>query len=220
MERKTEYKKTESGIEFKEETIKTTPEDGFVHEQNIRPAALPTETRGKYHKGYSTTKSFSTNDPRITRPFAYGVCGLFFVIGLVMLLTGHWLFALWIFPFTIFGFVKSKKDIDAVAEKLKKEGKDVTIDSKEEREEIQAEVMDTFKTGFKESAKETFTQSHIEWFVKATLPIFCIIGAIAVIMCSVLVSVFLGIVVLLILGVGGFLYYGVLLKILVKISQK
>ena len=38
---------------------------------------------GKYYIGYGKTVSFTTNDPRITRPFLYGVCGLFFAIGVI-----------------------------------------------------------------------------------------------------------------------------------------
>lgn len=219
MERKTEVKTTKSGIVFEEETIKTTPEDGFVHEQTIRPAALPTETRGKYHKGYSTTKTFSTNDPRVTRPFAYGMCGLFFVIGLGMLLAHQWFFALSFCGVSVFGFVKAKKDIDRIAQELKKQGRDVTIDSKEELCEVTSEVADIAKTGFQESAKETFTQEHMKRLTKLTLPWYCALGVIMTVVISLVVNVILGMVVLAIFCVGGFLFYGVLMKLLTLIGK-
>lgn len=220
MEKKTENKTTKSGIEYKEETIKTTPEDGFVHEQVIRPAALPTETRGHYHKGYTTTKSFSTNDPRVTRPFVYIMCGLFFLIGLGMLLSRNCFFAVCFLGGSVFGFVKEKKRIDEIARELEKQGHDVTIDSKEELDAIKTEVTDAMKAGFQESAKETFTQENVKQFTKKTLPIYCGLAIITTIAVSVMVNVILGVAVLLIFCVGGLFYYGVFLKILVYLCQK
>lgn len=100
------------------ETIETTPEDGFVPDKEIRPVKMQHYGDGntQYHKGHSKTVVFTTNDPRITRPFVYGVCGIFFVIGIFMLLAGDFFFGI-IFPvLSILMFVKAKKDIDKVAE--------------------------------------------------------------------------------------------------------
>ena len=58
------------------ETVETTPEDGFVHGSVIRPTKM--QHYGKdstmYHKGYSKTFTYTTDDPRITRPVAYTLC--------------------------------------------------------------------------------------------------------------------------------------------------
>lgn len=84
-------------------------------------------------KGQSKTVRYTTNYPRVKRPAIRIICGIFLLIGLIILL----LFknVLW---GTIFIFVprytyyKVNKGIDKVVEELKKQGKDVTIDSKEE----------------------------------------------------------------------------------------
>ena len=49
---------------------------------------------GKYHKGNRTIVSYSANDPRITRPFVYGMCGLFFIIGIILLLCKMWIMSI------------------------------------------------------------------------------------------------------------------------------
>ena len=127
MERKQENK---NGSYIKKETIKQTPEDGFVPDSIMEPTNP--DTIGKYHKGYRTTVTYTTNDPRITRPFIYGICSLFFAIGIILLLCRVWIMAIPFIAMSTFGFYKSKKDIDAIADELKKKGQDVTIDSKEE----------------------------------------------------------------------------------------
>ena len=59
----------EDSIYTKVETIETTPNDGFVPKEVIQPTNM--KTYGQYHKGYSTTKTYTTSDPRITRPVVY-----------------------------------------------------------------------------------------------------------------------------------------------------
>lgn len=120
------------------ETIETTPEDGFVKDKEIRPVKMQHYGKGntQYHKGFAKTVSYTTNDPRITRPVAYGICGIFLAIGIIMLLIGNWFFGIIFTAIAIFGLVKSKKDIDKVAEELRSKGQDVTIDSIEEKEQL------------------------------------------------------------------------------------
>ena len=125
MKKETEQK--ENKIFKNIETIETTPNDGVVPEKVIRPVDM--DTIGKYHKGYSTTKTFSTNDPRITRPFVYGTCSLIFILGIIMLLTGNLFFGIIFVVSGILVFNKAKKDIDKIGEELKAKGHDVTIDS-------------------------------------------------------------------------------------------
>lgn len=220
MDKETKYKINDNGSFTTEETIRTTPQDGVVPESKIRPAAMPQETYGKYHAGYSTTKSYSTNDPRVTRTAALIFCVIFTVIGIIALMLKLWFFGIAFIGAAIFGFVKSKRDIDAIADKLKKQGKDVTIDSKEELKEVVSGVTGDMKTGFQESARETFTDDKIKHFTKLTLPIFCILGVIVSVALSVFVSIPLGIFVLIVFAVCGALYYFVFLKLLVQLFKK
>lgn len=220
MEKKTEYKINDNGSFTQTETIRTTPEDGVVPEREIKPAALPSETMGKYHKGYSTTKYYTTNDPRITRPLVWLFCGIFLLIGVVALVMHLWLFGILFIAAAIFTFVKSKKDIDAIAEKLEKQGKDVTIDSAEELKEVTAGVAGDLKAGFQESAQETFTKSNFRRMTKLTLPFYCILGLIVSVALSFVVSIRMGIFVFLLFTVGGILFYGVLFALLAKICEK
>ena len=87
MEKEKKVKVNDNGSTTIIETIETTPDDGFVHSSVTNPVRM--EHYGKdntmYHKGYSKTFVYTTNDPRITRPFVYGICGVFFVIGIIAL---------------------------------------------------------------------------------------------------------------------------------------
>lgn len=220
MEKKTEYKTNENGSFRKEETIRTTPEDGAVSEREIRPAALSQETMGKSHIGYSTTKTVSTNDPRITRLVAGAFSVVFFLIGVVTLVLGQWLFSVAFIAAAIFILVKSKKQIDAVAEKLKEQGKDVTIDSQEELEEVVSGVTTDMATKFKETAQETFTEDHFKQFTKKTLPIYSVIGVVVSVVLGIVIDPAMGIFVFALLAAIGVFYYCVLLKLLEKIFRK
>ncbi len=211
MENKKETKQNEKGIYETIETIETTPNDGVVPEKVIRHVDM--DTIGKYHKGYTKTKVYSTNDPRITRPFVYGVCAIFFIIGIFMLLGGNLFFGI-IFPASaILVFFKAKKDIDEVAKKLESKGQDVTIDFEEEKNQIKEEVVETFKKDLKDVTSSTFTKDKFKWFVKITIPIYCIITIIITLLLGLLNNIFLGIFVFIILAIGGLLYYFILSKI-------
>jgi len=198
------------------EVIEVTPEDGFVSDKEIRPTKMQHYGKGNrlYHKGYAKTVSYTTNDPRVTRPFIKLVCGIFFAIGLIMLLLFRDLFFGIIFIGTsIFTYIKANKDIDKVAEELKSKGQDVTIDSVEEQEQIKNEMVGLFKQGLKESTTSTFTKERFKEFAKTTISIYCIVVAVVVIFISIFVNIILGLFVLIILSLGGLLYYYILKKI-------
>jgi len=192
-------------------TIETTPNDGFVPEKVIHPAN--TNAKGNYHKGYTKTIVYSTNNPKITRPFAYGIFGLFFVIGLFTLLIGLWYFTIPFIGISIFGFIKSKKDIDKIAEKLKNKGHDVTIDSDEEKEQLKKEIAETFKDKFKESTSTIFTKDRYNWFIKISITIYCITAAIIVLLICFFINILLGLFLLIISTLVGFLYYYLISKL-------
>lgn len=115
------------------ETIETTPEDGFVKDKTIRPVKMQHYGKGntQYHKGYAKTVVYTTNDPRISRPFVYGVCGIFLAIGILMLLIEKLFFGVIFTTTAILTFVIAKKDIDKIAEGKRQ---DVTVDSVEKKE--------------------------------------------------------------------------------------
>lgn len=211
MEKQKETKINKNGVYETIETIETTPNDGIVPEKIIRPVDM--DTVGKYHKGYSTTKTFSTNDPRITRPFVYGTCSLILILGIVMLLTGNLFFGIVFVVSGILVFNKAKKDIDKIADEFKSKGQDVTIDSVEEKEQLKNEVIDDFKNSLKETTKKTFTRDKFKWFVKTTIPIYCGIAIVISFLLGFLINIFLGIFVFIILAIGGLLYYFILSKI-------
>lgn len=129
MERKQETKIKDNGSYIEKEIITQTPEDGFVPNSIMEPARPDTYSDKRYYKGYRKTVSYTTNDPRITRPFIYGLCGLFLIIGIILLLSHSWVMATLFILIPLFGFYESKKDIDAIENELKKKEQDVTIDS-------------------------------------------------------------------------------------------
>lgn len=215
MKKQKEVKINDNGSTTKIETIETTPEDGFVHSSVIRPVKM--QHYGKdntmYHKGYSKTFTYTTNDPRITRPIAYTMCGIFLAIGIFMLLLQNWFFGIIFTATALFAFSKSKKDIDKIAEELKQQGGDVTIDSKEEAEQLKNEVVGTFKDGMNDAISSTFTKNNFKWFIKASLPIYVIVVILVSLLLSIFVNVFLGLFIFGLLTIGGFLYFFILSKI-------
>lgn len=197
------------------ETIETTPEDGFVKDKEIRPVKMQHYGKGntQYHKGFAKTVSYTTNDPRITRPVAYGICGIFLAIGIIMLLIGNWFFGIIFTAIAIFGLVKSKKDIDKVAEELRSKGQDVTIDSIEEKEQLKNEIIEISKNSINDVTTSVFTKGNYKSFAKTTIPIYCIISTIIVVLISVFINIFFGLFILVILGLCGLLYYYLISKL-------
>lgn len=122
MRREVETKINDNGSYTEKVTITQTPEDGFVPDSVMRPNDR--HTRGKYHKGFGKTVIYTTNDPRVTRPFAYGMCGLFLIIGIILLWFHVWIIGISFIVMTLIAFFGFKKQIDAVAEELEKNGQD------------------------------------------------------------------------------------------------
>lgn len=112
--------KNENGLYSKTTIAEKTPEDGFVYEDSEHIATSWSETnnppRSVWHKGYAKKFSYTTNDPRITRPFAYTICGIFLLIGIIGLLFHSWFFSIVFTAVALFAFFDSKKDIDAIEE--------------------------------------------------------------------------------------------------------
>ncbi len=121
------------------ETRETTPEDGVVPGSVIRPISMEYVGEGDmlYHKGYSKGITYTTSDPKIVRPFAYGICGIFLVLGIILLFVGMWFIAVPFIAIAIYAFIKSKKDIDRKAaelQKLRQHAMDAPTEDTEEKE--------------------------------------------------------------------------------------
>lgn len=132
MKKKIIYKRNENGSFTSITQKEKTPEDGFVYENKEHIATSSRETsnppRSVWHKGYAKKITYTTNDPKITRPFTYAMCGLFLVIGIILLLSHSWFFGIVFIAGALFNFFDSKKDIDAIEKDLKKQKND--MDSK------------------------------------------------------------------------------------------
>ena len=213
MEKKV-IKEENNGLYTKVETIETTPEDGFVNKADINKVDI--NNYRKYQKGYSKSFSFGTNDPRITRPLAYSMFGIFLVIGIIILLLNLtsmnfimiFMGACFIFS-GISGIIKSKKDIDKIEQELKKTGNYHEKLSKDEKEEYKKIITD----GISNVKKSTFTKDNFNWFLKISLPIYCVIGIIVFLFITIFINVFLGIFILITLILCGLFYYWIIAKI-------
>lgn len=211
MEKEKKVTTNNNGSYTIKEKITQTPEDGFVPNSIMEP--VNNKAYGKYHKGYRTTTSFTTNDPRVTRLFVYVICTLFFAIGIFMFLIHDYIMAIPFLLVSVLSFFIAKKDIDKISEELKEKGNDVTIDSKEELENITKGVIDEVKKDFKESSENTFTKEKYNWFLKTTVPIYCIITLFITLIVAVFVNVIFALVLLVISILLGIMFYKVVKKI-------
>lgn len=108
-------------------TIETTPNDGFVSEKDIRPYKYRNE--GKYHKGYSKTYTYTTNNPTITRIFVI-------VLTVALLIFGYFfakilpIFGYLFMVVVLLMFVKSMFEINKISKQLKKNQEDSNLSEK------------------------------------------------------------------------------------------
>ena len=215
MKEKIIDEKNENGLYSKTTIKEKTPEDGFVYEnkEHIAYSWLETQNplRSVWHKGYAKKISYTTNDPRITRPFVYSVCGIFLAIGIILLLSHTWFFGIVFTVTALLVFFDSKKDIDTIEKDLRNQGHD--MDSKEKKEEVRKEFAETMKNGFEDVKKSIFTKETYKWFTKSTIPLYCIIVVVVSLFTMVFVNIFLGIFILLLLTVFGLFYYYIISKI-------
>ena len=204
MEKKKETKLNKDGTYTITEVIETTPEDGFVHQPDINK----TDNHGEFHKGYQKKISMTTSDPKITRPFAYGICGFFLGIGLFLLLIKFYFFGLLFILISVFGFLKSKKDIDNIEKELLKNS-NYNPNDKTVVKEFTREVGEKFI----DVTSSSFTKNKFKNFIKVSLPIYIIISAITATLISIFINIFLGIFILIILILSGLFYYIIVSKI-------
>lgn len=215
MKEKIIYEKNENGLYSKLTTEEQTPEDGFVYQNKENIATSWSETnnppRFVWHKGYAKKFSYTTNDPRITRPFAYAMCGIFLAIGIICLLFRSWFFGIIFTAVALFSFYDSKKDIDAIENDLRSRGHD--MDSKEKKEEVRQEVNEIIKNGFEDVKKSTFTKETYKWFFKTSVPIYCIIVIVTSLFLTIVVHWILGLAAFVICSICGVCFYYIVSKI-------
>ena len=122
METKRETWKNDNGS-YTQKTVKTTDsEDGFVPLSEMYSAGV--NHVGEYHKGKMQVTGYTTNDPRVTRPFVYGMCGLFVFIGILLLLGKGFVMkflAACFIGMGAYAFFHEKKKLDAREQQLKNE---------------------------------------------------------------------------------------------------
>lgn len=115
-----EIRKNENGS-YTQKTVKTTnAEDGFVPMSEMYTSEI--NYLGEYHKGEMKVTSYTTNDPRVTRPFVYGMCGLFICIGIGLLFGKGFIMKFLAAAFIGMGtyaLFHGKKEVDAVEQQLK-----------------------------------------------------------------------------------------------------
>lgn len=153
MKKKIIKEKNENGLYIKTTIKEQTPEDGFVYQNKEHIAVSLQDTnyppRSVWFRGHAKKVSYTTNDPRITRPFVYTICGIFLVIGSIFLLLRVWFLGIICIVTALLNLYNSKKDIDSIEEDLKSQGHD--MDSKEKKEEVRKEFNETIKNGFNEA---------------------------------------------------------------------
>ena len=215
MKKKIIDEKNENGLYTKTTIKEKTPEDEFVYENKEHIATSWSKTnhppRSVWHKGYAKKFSYTTNDPRITRPFVYAMCGIFLAIGIICLLFHSWFFGIVFTAGALFTFYDSKKDIDAIEEDLKKQGHD--MDSESKKEEVRKEFVETIKNGSKDVITSTFTKEHFKYFAKKSVPLYSVIAIATSLFIMIFVNIFLGIFISLLFTIIGIFYYYIISKI-------
>lgn len=152
MERKTiKTDNSNNKVQFTKTSTTITPDDGFVNERKLGHIGHFGESN--YIKGHAKSVSFSTDDPRVTKPFLYIMITIFIVIGLILLFTDAWFIGI---AFLVITFLTYRSNIKSIREKeieYANKGRDTTIDSLNEAKEIFSELNEEIKDSFRESAE-------------------------------------------------------------------
>jgi hypothetical protein len=150
MERKT-IKTDNNKIQFTKTSTTITPDDGFVNERKLGHIGHFGESN--YIKGHARSVSFSTDDPRVTKPVLYIMITIFIVIGLILLFTDAWFIGIVCLVMTFLTYRSNRQSIREKEIEYAKKGKDTTIDSLNEAKEILSELNEEIKGSFRESGE-------------------------------------------------------------------
>lgn len=117
MKREVDYKLNDNGSYTEIVEVTQTPEDGFVPVEETDPFA--DRQTNRFFKGYATETSYTTNDPRVTRPFVYGICALLIMVGIILLVFHVWMIGIPFIGITLVTFFSAIRDIRATEKELK-----------------------------------------------------------------------------------------------------
>ncbi len=175
MKNKVERKLKDDGTYVEIKTTTITPEDGFI----------PNENNPKnYMKGYKTNKTIETSDPRIVKPFLYGMCTIFYIIGIILIIFKFYLMGIYFFIINTITLISMLKDIKKNERELLQ---NPTYNPNDK--EVLKEFNQTIKNEMKEVSTTTFTKENFKWFVKTSIPFYVIITLITSIIISIVVGV-------------------------------
>ena len=150
MERKT-IKTDNNKIQFTKTSTTITPDDGFVNERKLGHIGHFGESN--YIKGHARSVSFSTDDPRVTKPVLYIMITIFIVIALILLFTDACVIGIVCLVMTFLTYRSNRQSIREKEIEYAKKGKDTTIDSLNEAKEILSELNEEIKGSFRESGE-------------------------------------------------------------------
>lgn len=178
MEKKTERKLKDDGTYVDITRVSTTPEDGFTDNLNRVTIDDPTHV-----KGYQTNIRFETDDPRIVKPFLYGLCSIFYIISIILLIVKCYFFSILFFIVTTVTLILQLKTIK---EKEKELLNNPTYNPNDK--EVIKDFCQTVKTEVKDVNEKTFTKKNFKWFVKSSIPICTIIAFIISIVFGIIIG--------------------------------
>lgn len=176
MENNVKRKLKDDGTYVEVATTSTTPQD------SITPNYLNDEPNNQSTIGYQTYKHIETDDPRIVKPFLYGFCLLFYIIGIFLFFIKLYVFGILFIIMTTICFISNLNSIKKHEQELLK---NPTYDPNDK--EVIKEFNQTIKEEVQDMNKKTFTKSNFQWFVKTSLPFYIIIS----IICSVIITIIL-----------------------------
>ena len=179
MENKVERKINDDGTYVEITTTSTTPEDGFVIDK--QKSDFHNE---HYIKGYQVYKTIETDDPRIVKPILIILCLIFYIIGIILIITKNYILGLMFFIITTFVLVSQLKQINAHEKELLQ---NPTYNPN--NKEVLKDFGNTVKEEINDVAKTTFTKNNYKWLLKTSLPIYALICIILSIIIGIIISI-------------------------------
>ncbi len=200
MKREVKTRPKDDGTYVETTTETITPEDGIIEEDNQNN---PLEKN--YKTGYQVNTHIETNDPRIIKPFLYGMCSIFYIIGIILIIYKFYIMGIYCFIINTITLISMLKDINKTEKELLK---NPTYDPHDKT--VIKEFSQTIKNDVKEAASKTFTKDTFKWFVKTAIPFYSAIT----ITISLIISIVFGIILSSILY-GILIFFGLLILFII-----
>ncbi len=196
-------------------TTKITPEDGFVSMEEIHPMERDPAKRNDLFKGYATNVTFYQRDLRKGKAFLIVIAVVFSVAALVLLLSGHILFALALLALFIPILLRKIKDLDREAEET---GILVPQTAQEVKEAAEDLIADS-RPFVSRACSSTFTEENIRPMKKVGIIFYVICCSIALLAVWFAGGIWLTLFCAVVMVVSGIAFFA-LLKLLVKTFDK